>query len=94
MTGFLQHKYFKLSVLNRSMIHSFLLVSNIYIYVNLSIHSLLMDIGVISSFCCCSVAKSCPTVCDSMDCSMLGCTILPYFPDFAQTYAHGVDDAI
>ena len=66
----------------------------IYIYVNLSIHTLLMNIWVISSFCCCSVAKSCPTLCDSMDCSMLGFTILCYFPDFAQTYVHGVNDAI
>ena len=27
-------------------------------------------------FCCCSVAKSCPTVCDPMDCSSAGSSVL------------------
>ena len=38
-----------------------------------------------------SVAQSCPTLCDAMDCSMLGFSVLHHLPEFAQT--HG-DDAI
>ena len=38
--------------------------------------------------CCCSVAQLCPTLCDSMDCNMLGFPVLHYFPGFAQTHVH------
>ena len=34
--------------------------------------------------CCCSVAQSCPTVCDPMDCSTPGFPVLHYLPEFAQ----------
>ena len=44
--------------------------------------------------CCCSVAKSCPTLCDPMNCSMPGFPVLHYFPVFAQTHVHWVSDAI
>ena len=40
------------------------------------------------SFCCCSVAKSCPTLCNPMDCSMPGFPVLHYLLEFAQTYFH------
>ena len=44
---------------------------------------------------CCSVAQSCPTSCDPMDCSMPGFPVLHYLPEFAQTHVHWwVDDAI
>ena len=43
---------------------------------------------------CCSVAQSCLTLCDPMDCSMTGLPVLPYFPEFAQTHVHQVNDAI
>ena len=36
--------------------------------------------------CCSSVAKSCPTFCDPMDCSMPGFPVLHYLPEFAQTH--------
>ena len=35
---------------------------------------------------CCSVANSCLTLCDFMDCRMPGFPVLHYLPDFAQTY--------
>ena len=35
---------------------------------------------------CCSVTQSCPTVCDPMDCSMLGFPVLHHLPEFAQTH--------
>ena len=44
--------------------------------------------------CCCSVAKSCLTLCDPMDCSMPGFPVLYYLLEFAQTHAHWVGDAI
>ena len=43
-------------------------------------------------YCCSSVAKSCRTPCDPMDCSMPGFSVL--LLEFAQTHVHWVDDAI
>ena len=43
---------------------------------------------------CCSVTKSCPPLCNAMDCSTPGFPVLHYLPEFAQTHVHGVDDAI
>ena len=36
--------------------------------------------------CCCLVAKSCPALCDPMNCSTPGFPDLHYFPEFAQTH--------
>ena len=47
-----------------------------------------------AKLCCCSVTKFCPTLCDSMDCSMPGFPDLHYLPEFAQTRVHWVSDAI
>ena len=35
---------------------------------------------------CCSVAKSPLTLCDLMDCSLPGFSVLHYLPDFAQIH--------
>ena len=48
----------------------------------------------ISNDCCCSVAQSCPTLCDPTDCSTPGFPVLHYLQEFAQTHVHLVDDAI
>ena len=37
---------------------------------------------------CCSVAKSCLTLCDCMDCGTPGSSVLPYLPEFAQIHIH------
>ena len=42
----------------------------------------------------CSVTKSCPTLCDPMDCSMPGFPVLHYLPEFAQAHVHWVSDDI
>ena len=42
----------------------------------------------------CSVTKSCPTLCDPMDCSTSGFPVLLHLPEFAQTHVHWVGDAI
>ena len=44
--------------------------------------------------CCCSFTKLCLTLCDTIDCSMLGFPVLHYLPEFAQIHVHWVSDAI
>ena len=48
---------------------------------------------VFSSFSC-SVAQSCPALCNPVDCSMPGFPILHYLPECAQTHVYWVSDAI
>ena len=43
---------------------------------------------------CCSVAQSCPTLCNLMDCSTPGFPVVYHFPEPAQTHVHQVSDAI
>ena len=43
---------------------------------------------------CCSVAESCPTLCDPMDFVTPVPSILHYLPEFAQIHVHWVGDAI
>ena len=40
--------------------------------------------------CCCSVTKSCPTLCDPRDCSTPDFPVLHYFPEFAQTHGDAI----
>ena len=47
-----------------------------------------------STYTCCSVTKSCPTLCDPMDCSTPDFPVLQYLPEFAQTHVHWVGDVI
>ena len=42
---------------------------------------------------CCSVAQSCPTLCDPTDCSTPGFPVLHFLPEFAQTHVHWISDA-
>ena len=44
--------------------------------------------------CCCLVDKLCPTVCDSMNCSMPGFPVNHQLLELAQTHVHWVSDAI
>ena len=41
-----------------------------------------------------SVGQSCPTFCDTMDCSMAGLPVHHQLPEFTQTHVHWVGDAI
>jgi len=41
-----------------------------------------------------SVAQSCPTLCNSMDCSTPGLIVHYQLPEFTQTHVHWVSDAI
>ena len=40
-----------------------------------------------------SVAQSCPTLCDPMNCSMAGLPVHHHLPEFTQTHVHRVGDA-
>ena len=42
------------------------------------------------NFCCNSVAKFCPTLCNPIGCSIPGFAVLHYLPEFAQTHVHWV----
>ena len=44
--------------------------------------------------CCCSVAKSCMTLCGPRDCNMPGFPILHHLPESVQTHVYWVGDAI
>ena len=41
-----------------------------------------------------SVAQSCPTLCDTMNCSMPGLPVHHQLPEFTQTHVHWVSDSI
>ena len=43
--------------------------------------------------CCCSVAKSCTSLCDHVNCSTPGFPVLPHLPELAQTHIHWVSNA-
>ena len=47
-----------------------------------------------TQMCCCSVAQSCLTLCNLMDCSTLGFPVLHHLLESAQTNVHWVGDAI
>ena len=44
--------------------------------------------------CCCSLTKACSTLCNPMNCSMPGFSVLHYFQEFAQTHVHWAGDAV
>ena len=43
--------------------------------------------------CCCSVAQSCLTLCNPMDCNTPGFPVRHHIPEFAQTHVHRVRDS-
>ena len=47
-----------------------------------------------TELCCCSIAKSCPTLHDPVDCSTPGFSVFHYLPEFAKTHVYRVGDAI
>ena len=47
-----------------------------------------------TNVCCCSVTKSCPTLCNSMGCSTPGFPVPHYLPEFAQVNVQCTGDTI
>ena len=58
------------------------------------LHSSLFGLVLVITYCCCSVAQSCPTLCNPMHYSMPGFPVLHNLPESAQTHVHWVNDAI
>ena len=50
--------------------------------------------GLFLTFSCRSVAKSCLTLCNPVDCSMPGFPVPHHFLEFAQVHVHWISDAI
>jgi len=50
--------------------------------------------AIMVEICCCSVAQSCLTLCNPMDCSRPGFPVLHHLREFTQTHVHRVSDAI
>ena len=55
-------------------------------------YAILIEISTYSQFS--SVAQSCPTLCDPMDCSTPGFPVHHQLPELAQTHVHRIGDAI
>ena len=55
---------------------------------------LLANTGTFSSVQFSSVAQSCPTLCDPMNCSTPGLPVHHQLPEFTQTHVHRISDAI
>ena len=53
-----------------------------------------LEMGCLLSAFYCSVAQSCLTLCDSVDCSTPGFPILYCLPEFSQTHVHWVNNAM
>ena len=58
------------------------------------LYSLILPLSTDLTIYCCSIAKSCLTLCDPMDCSTPGFPVLHYLLGFVQTHVHWVNDAI
>ena len=55
---------------------------------------MIIEIKIVVVHNCCLVTKSCPTLCNPIDCSMPGFHVLHYLPEFAQTHVNWFGDAI
>ena len=60
--------------------------------VSFPLYAILIEISTYFQFS--SVAQSCPTLCDPMDCSTPGFPVHHQLPELAQTHVHRIGDAI
>ena len=68
-----------------------------FVHIHTHIHAHLVYHLYLSCFqvaCCCSVAKSCPALCNSMDCSMPGSPVLHCLLEFTHIHVHWVGGII
>ena len=63
----------------------------IHIYIYISIACMLSGVWLYQFS---SIAQSCPSLCDPMDCSTPGLPVYHQLPEFAPTHVHWVGDAI
>ena len=52
------------------------------------VYSLIYTLLMMMYYCCYPVAKSCPTLCDPMDCSTPGFPVLHHLLESVQTHVH------
>ena len=57
-------------------------------------HWIIIDNSQKLDYCCCSVTKSYPTLCDPKDCNTPGFPVFQYLLEFVQTHVRWVSDAI
>ena len=69
-----------------SKFHIYALVYCIGVFLSVLLHTVSVQFS--------SVAQSCPTLCDPMNCSMPGLPVHHQLPEFTQTHVHRVGDAI
>ena len=50
--------------------------------------AIMVEFGRCDGDCCCSIAQSCLTLCDPMDCSTLGLPVHHQLLELAQTHVH------
>ena len=67
--------------------------ANMFVFL-LSLYLGVELLGRVLTLCFSSVAQSCPTLCDPVDCSMPGLPVHHQLPEFTQTHVHRVGDAI
>ena len=58
------------------------------------LNNMMLCRNIMCLFCCYSVAESCPTLCDPLNCTAPGFSVLHYLPEFAQIHVHWISDAI
>ena len=66
----------------------------ILLYLFMEIYYIVYNIHIHISQSVSSVAQSCPTLCDPMNCSTPGLPVHHQLPEFTQTHIHRVSDAI
>ena len=100
-----KHQFFgtQPSLWSNSYIHTWLLEKNNIALTSRTFISKVMSLlsfgifphgkNVVMTFFCCSVAKSWPALCDPMDSSTPGSSLLHYLPEFAQIHVNWVDNA-
>ena len=82
----LSYRYLSESLLSVSL--------DVYLWVE-SLGHVLWHVHTYTHICCCSGTKFCPTLCDPIDCSTPGSSVLHYLPEFAQIHVHyWISDAI
>ena len=63
-----------------------------YLFLLKNSYSFWLLMSSISCKCCCSLAQSCPTLCEPMDCSTSSFPVLHCLPKLARTHVHLGDD--
>ena len=92
MTFWFNIFYLYIEIFTLFMHYSLDLCKHLYVQYSKVLHKGL--IYILLRYRCCSAAQSCQTLCEPMDCSMPGFTVLHHLQELSQVHIHGVGDAI